>query len=149
MATLEKAIALAVEKHTGQRDKYGRPYILHPLRVMMQQDNETDQIVAILHDVVEDSEVTLADLREMGFDEIIIAALDGVTRRDEETYEEFVDRTLQNPISCRIKLADLQDNMDVRRIPDDLAEKDIARLKRYQRAWFRISEQVKSQLPFS
>jgi len=137
---LEQAIALAVEKHRGQRDKYGQPYIMHPIRVMMQLETDTERIVGILHDIVEDSDVTFADLRAMGYDEIIISALDGVTRRDDESYEEFVTRTAQNPLSVRVKLADLQDNMDIRRLPHELTEQDFARLQRYRKAWAKLTE---------
>lgn len=135
MPTLEHAIALAVEKHTGQVDKYGKPYILHPLRVMFKLNGQTEQTVGILHDVVEDSDITFDDLRQMGYSEDIVTALDGVTRRNDETYEEFVQRSKQHPISRRVKLADLEDNMDIRRLSNELTEKDFARLQRYRAAW--------------
>lgn len=138
MPTLEDAIALAVKMHQGQVDKVGQPYILHPLRVMFRMEEETAQIVGILHDVVEDSEVTFDDLRQWGYSEEIIEALDGVTRREEETYEEFVERSLAHPISRRVKLADLEDNMDVRRMPTTFTEKDFKRLERYRKAWTRL-----------
>ena len=138
MSTLEKAIALAVKVHQGQVDKYGRPYILHPLRVMFRLDTELEQIVGILHDVVEDSEVTFDDLRQMGYSNEVIAALDGVTRRSDETYAEFVERSLAHPVSRRVKLADLEDNMDLRRLPGEMTEKDFERLSRYRRAWERL-----------
>jgi (p)ppGpp synthase/HD superfamily hydrolase len=132
---LEQAIALAVEQHRGQVDKAGQPYILHPLRVMLAVSGETAQIVAVLHDVVEDCNITFDDLRCLGFTEEVIMALDGVTRRDDETYSEFIARSGQNPISRQVKLADLQDNMDIRRLPVELTNKDISRLQRYRRAW--------------
>ena len=138
MSTLEHAIALSVETHKGQVDKYGRPYILHPLRVMFRLGREDEQIVAVLHDVVEDSELTFDDVRQMGYSEEIIAALDGVTRRDDETYEEFVRRSGQNPISRRVKLADLEDNMDIRRLSNELTNKDFTRLQRYRKAWAQL-----------
>ena len=138
MPTLAHAIALAVEAHRGQVDRAGQPYILHPLRGMFQLESDIDRIVAILHDVVEDTPITFADLRQMGYSEEIIVALDGVTRREDESYEQFVERSAQNPISRRVKLADLTDNMDIRRIAGELGDKDVARLKRYQRAWQRL-----------
>ena len=138
MPTLAHAIALAVKAHQGQVDRAGQPYILHPLRVMFQLESDLDRIVAILHDVVEDTTYTFADLRQMGYSEEVIAALDGVTRRDEESYEEFVERSAQNPISRRVKLADLTDNMDIRRLDGELSDKEVVRLKRYQRAWQRL-----------
>lgn len=135
MPTLEDAIALAVEKHRGQVDKAGHPYILHPLRVMFRMATELEQIVGVLHDVIEDSELTFDDLRQMGYSEAVITPLDGVTRRPDETYDQFVARSKLHPISRRVKLADLEDNMDLRRSFKQLTEKDFDRLKRYRRAW--------------
>ena len=140
MSTLEQAIAVAVEAHKGQVDKYGQPYILHPLRVMFRLESVVDKIVGILHDVVEDTEMTFADLRQMGYSEEVIEALAGVTRRSDETYAAFVLRSRQHPISRRVKLADLEDNMDLRRLSSELSEKDFGRLKRYRRAWEQLQE---------
>jgi (p)ppGpp synthase/HD superfamily hydrolase len=139
MPTLEHAIALAVEAHQGQVDKAGQPYILHPLRVMFRLETELERIVGVLHDVVEDSEVTFADLRRMGYAEEVMAALDGVTRREDESYEEFVERSLAHPVSRRVKRADLEDNMDIRRCLPELTKQDFERLKRYRRAWERVT----------
>ena len=138
MATLERAIEIAVLAHKGARDKAGDPYILHPLRVMMRVDSQTEKIVAVLHDVIEDSKPPhrweVDDLRREGFSEEVLTALDGVTRRTDESYEEFVRRSAGNPVSRRVKIADLEDNMDVRRI-HELTEKDVDRLQRYMNAW--------------
>ncbi len=134
MPTLEHAIGLAVKIHRGQLDKAGRPYILHPLRVMFRLETELEQIVGVLHDVVEDSELTLSDLRRMGYPEVVIIALDGVTKREDESYEAFINRSQTNPVSSRVKLADLEDNLDLRRL-SRLTTKDFERLKRYWRAW--------------
>src|SRR6185503_15040426 len=109
--TLEDAIRLAVEAPHGQRDKVGQPYILHPLRVMFRLTTEAEQIVGVLHDVVEDTKYTFDDLRRLGYSEQILEALDGVTRRESESYEEFVLRSKKNPIARKVKLADLDDNM--------------------------------------
>ena len=138
MSTLENAIALAAKIHKDQVDKYGHPYILHPLRVMFRLDTELEQIVGVLHDVVEDSKLTFDDLRLMGYSEMVIEALDGVTRREDETYDEFVERSLAHPLSRRVKVADLEDNMDLRRVSGELSDKDCERIKRYRRAWERL-----------
>lgn len=135
--TLEDAIALAARAHAGQLDKAGQPYILHPLRVMMRLSDPPARIVAILHDTVEDTDVTLEQLRAAGYPAEILAALDAVTRRDTETYEEFVQRSALDPIGRRVKLADLADNMDLRRLPE-VKDKDADRLERYQRAWSQL-----------
>lgn len=133
---LEDAVALAVEAHRGQKDKAGQPYILHPLRVMLRLDTEEARRVGILHDVVEDSTVTLDELRGRGYPERELAALDALTRRSAagETYEAFIARVAANPLARVVKLADLEDNMDVRRLPtiDEVARE---RLERYRRAW--------------
>jgi (p)ppGpp synthase/HD superfamily hydrolase len=128
MATLERAIEIAVLAHKGALDKADAPYILHPLRVMMRVDSQTEKIVAVLH------------LRREGFSEEVLTALDGVTRRADESYEEFVRRSAGNPVSRRVKIADLEDNMDVRRIRE-LTEKDVARLNRYMSAWRSLTNQ--------
>lgn len=137
--TLEDAIALAVEAHRGQRDKAGQTYILHPLRVMMRLEAETARMVAVLHDVVEDSPFTQARLRELGYSEEILDALDHLTKREGETYEAFIERIRPHPLARQVKLADLEDNMDVRRLPA-LTAKDAERLVRYRAAWARLKE---------
>ena len=131
---LEKAIGIATEAHRGQTDRYGAPYILHPLRVMHRVNNEKEKIVAILHDVVEDTDWTFAALKKEGFSKDIIAALDCVTKREGEPYEKFVKRSGSNPLALRVKLADLEDNMDIRRMPKIDADA-LERLRKYHRAW--------------
>jgi (p)ppGpp synthase/HD superfamily hydrolase len=139
MSSLESAIAIAVRAHAGQSDKSGQPYILHPLRVMFRCQTDDQRIVAILHDVVEDTPVTVEDLRDQGFTKEILAALDCVTKREGESYEDFVERAAANPIARQVKLADLEDNMDLRRLgAADLGKKETDRLNRYIRAWHRL-----------
>ncbi len=133
MSTLERAIAIAVEAHTGQFDKAGEPYILHPLRVMMGVSTPESRIAAVLHDVVEDSEWTLDDLRREGFSDTVLSAVDSVTRRDEESYDDFVIRSGQDPIGRDVKIADLRDNANLSRIPHP-TPKDEARKQRYLKA---------------
>jgi (p)ppGpp synthase/HD superfamily hydrolase len=143
MSLLEKAIAIAVEAHRGQKDKSGAPYILHPLRVMARVQTEHEKIVAVLHDVVEDhGNVWPAErLRKEGFDDCILDALDRVTKRKDESYEQFVERSAANPISRAVKIADLEDNMDIRRL-NDVTEKDRERLKKYLAAHRRLLENL-------
>ena len=106
-------------------------YLLHPLRLMLRAQSDEERIVAVLHDVVEDSEWTLEGLRAEGFSETVLAAVDSVTRRRGEAYEDFVRRAGENPIGRRVKLADLEDNCDLGRISDP-SEKDIARVAKYR-----------------
>lgn len=131
---LDKALEIAIKAHSGQKDKVGAPYILHPLRIMMKMDTTEERIVAALHDVIEDSDITLEDLREAGFHKSILEAVDGLTRRKGEDYEAYVERASSIPLAKRIKIADLEDNMNFRRL-NNLMEKDAARMLRYQKAY--------------
>lgn len=133
MSTLEKAIAIATQAHEGQVDKGGNPYILHPLRIMLKMTTVETMIAAVLHDVLEDTEVTVEQLRNEGFSEEIIAAVIALTRNDGETYMEFIRRAKQNPIARHVKLGDLEDNSNLSRIQKP-TEKDHERLLRYKRA---------------
>lgn len=134
-ATLEDAISIASLAHKGQIDKAGSPYILHPLRMMMQMKSETAMMVAVLHDVVEDCKGwTFNRLRKNGFSEEVLAALDCVTSRSSESYEDFIKRVQTNPIAREVKIADLEDNMNIRRI-NELQPKDLERLEKYHRSW--------------
>src|SRR5690349_2225683 len=119
MSSLDLAIRIAVKAHKNQTDKYGNPYILHPLRVMGMGRTDEERIVGVLHDVVEDTDWTFEELRKEGFSERIIKALECVTKRsDDEDYDDFVERTRSNPLAVRVKLNDLIDNMDIRRMKE-------------------------------
>lgn len=111
MSTLDRAIELAIQAHAGQFDKAGEPYILHPLRVMLAQDGEVARIVGVLHDAVEDSDLTLEDLEHEGFAPEVIVAVDSVTRRGDESYSSFIERAGRDPIGRLVKIADLRDNL--------------------------------------
>ena len=137
---LDKAILIAAQAHLGQKDKNDAPYILHPLRMMLRFRAETEMIVAVLHDVVEDNpDWSLDRLRQEGFSEEIIQAVDHLTRRKDESYKEFTERATQNPLARQIKIADLEDNMDIKRYKH-LTEKDKKRLAKYHEAWLKLSE---------
>ena len=131
---LSEAIALAAAAHSGQFDKSGRPYILHPIRVMQscEPHGEKAQIVAVLHDVVEDTAVTFEDLRRAGFEDEIVAAVDAISHRTGvETYFEYIERCANNRIAALVKLADLEDNASpARRFGRDFD----SLLQRYERA---------------
>jgi len=143
---LNKAIEMAAKAHSGQVDKGGNPYILHPLRVMLnfcENENEATKICAILHDVVEDTDITFDDLRAEGFSEEVIAALDCLTKRNDENYDNFISRVLTNEIACKVKKGDLADNMDLTRISNPTA-KDKERIKKYREAKDRIMDAGRS-----
>lgn len=138
MPTLEDAILLAVQAHRGQVDKARRPLILHALRVMLRLDSDVERIVGVLHDVIEETGHTLESLRELSYPEEVLCALECLTKREGETYEQFVERIEANPIARRVKIADLEDNLDLRRLPR-LTEEDLERVRKYQNAWLRLS----------
>jgi (p)ppGpp synthase/HD superfamily hydrolase len=135
--TLERAIAIAATAHAGQVDKGGAPYILHPLKVMLRMSTLEERIVAVLHDVVEDCDISLEDLRQEGFSEVVLTAIESVTKVPGESYEDFVERAAQNPIGRVVKLADLEENSDLSRIASPSWE-DLERIEKYRRAIGRL-----------
>ena len=136
---LDKAIHIAARMHEGQKDKGGQPYILHPLRVMNEVEGETAKICAVLHDVVEDTGITFDDLSKEGFSEDVIEVLDALTKRENEEYDDFISRVLENKTACIVKLADLKDNLDLNRLPS-VTEEDFRRMEKYEAAEKRIIE---------
>lgn len=137
--TLERAIEIAVTAHKGVVDKYGAPYIGHVMRVMNMGRNDEERICGVLHDVVEDTSWTFEQLAAEGLNAGILEALRCVTKlSDNEDYEQFTDRILQNRLACLVKLNDLADNMDITRIPQ-VTEKDVSRLNKYLVAYRRIA----------
>ncbi|MBU5345848.1 HD domain-containing protein [Paenibacillus lautus] len=137
------AISIALKAHKGQVDKGGNPYILHPLAVMNRVETIEEKIVAVLHDVVEDTEVTIDQLRETGFSEEILEAINLLTKAKEDSYEEFIEKTLKNRIARNVKIADIKENMNLSRIQDP-SEQDYMRLEKYKRALERLERQFES-----
>jgi GTP diphosphokinase / guanosine-3',5'-bis(diphosphate) 3'-diphosphatase len=131
MSTLERAIEIAARAHAGQVDKAGAPYILHPLRVMMAVDSPDERMAAVMHDVVEDTSVTLEELRSHGFAEEVLTAIHALTKTPGEGRLAAAKRASANPIARAVKLADVADNMNLSRIAQP-TEKDFARLKEYE-----------------
>lgn len=144
MSTLEKAIRIASRAHEGVKDKQGQPYILHPLRVMLGCDDPDAQIVAILHDVVEDTDVTHDDIKKDGFSESILAALRLVTHSRRDSYADYVIRCKADPLARAVKLADLQDNARLTRVmmrPDQL-DRDLSRVKKYLLSYRYLCDEI-------
>ena len=138
MSTLERAIEIATQAHEGQVDKAGNAYIGHPLRVMAMGKTEQEKIAGVLHDIVEDSPWTFEMLEAEGFAPEIIAALKCVTKISEnEDYDDFIERVKKNPLAVAVKINDLTDNMDIRRLPY-LSDKDVKRLKKYLKAYKKL-----------
>ena len=138
MHLIEKALSIALKAHTGQIDKVGQPYILHPLRMMMNVETEDEQVVALLHDVIEDSDFTSEDLLEAGIPEYIVIAVEHLTNRDDESYDQFIDRAMQNDLAARVKRADIEDNINVLRL-STVKERDLERIVRYHKAWKKLT----------
>lgn len=133
---LGTAIALAARIHESQKDKGGKPYILHPLRLMMRLrcDDEELMSIAVLHDVVEDSEVTISDLTDMGFSKRVTDALFLLTHVKGDSYEAYIRKIGTSRDATLVKLEDLRDNSDITRLKG-LTEKDHARLMKYNKSF--------------
>lgn len=129
----KKAMKLCFLAHKEQTDKSGLPYVFHPFHLAEQMDDEMTTIVALLHDVVEDSEYTLDDLREMGFPEEAVAAIALMTHGEGVPYLEYVANIKDNPIARTVKLADLRHNSDLSRL-DNVDAKALARVEKYAAA---------------
>ena len=128
------ALELAVEKHKNQTDKAGNPYILHPLHVMENVNSKEGKIVAILHDIIEDTDITEDYLLKIGLSKRIIDAVVALTRSEDIDYQEYIKNLSSNPLAKEVKLADLEHNMDLKRLPT-LEEKDLERNRKYQIAY--------------
>ena len=131
MSSIETAIELAAIQHAGATDKAGAPYIFHPLRVMFTVSTPFEKMAAVLHDVVEDTDLTLNDLQEMNFPNKVVEAVDALTKRDGETRLDAAKRAAKNKIALVVKLADIKDNMDLSRIHKP-TDRDYSRLDEYQ-----------------
>lgn len=130
---LDKAAFICVTRHAGQRDKMGCAYFLHPMRVAARCKNDDEKIAALLHDTIEDTDVTPEFLHDEGFPQYIIEAILSVTRHSGESYEDFVARAAQNPIGRAVKLHDLEDNLNVMRL-DKVSPETAERLTKYLKA---------------
>ncbi|MBZ0167764.1 MAG: GTP pyrophosphokinase [Candidatus Omnitrophica bacterium] len=139
MSDLQRAIEIAVEAHKDQTRRNGSPYILHPLRVMVSMQNELQQMVAVLHDVVEDSPWTIEQLRAEGFSEAVLDAVAALTKSADDDYQEYLQRVRSNPVARAVKLADLRDNMNVPELPE-VTDSDRQRLEKYRAAFILLQD---------
>ena len=133
------AYEIAKTAHSGQVDKGGNPYIQHVEAVAERCTDSNTKIVALLHDVIEDTPLTLSDLRAYGFTEAILSAVDAITKRKKECRTDYLQRVKQNALARQVKIADLQHNTDISRIPNPTSQ-DIERSKRYQKEVLYLSE---------
>lgn len=137
MSMIETALAIAIEAYAGKTDKAGQAYILHPLRLMAKMTDEEAMAAAILHDVIEDSDITACDLRQRGIPEGVVWAVQCLSRNQGESYADFIERVRLNPLATAIKLADIEDNLNVLRL-SALTDADLRRVEKYHRAWHRL-----------
>jgi (p)ppGpp synthase/HD superfamily hydrolase len=131
MSTLERAIEIAVQAHTNQVDKGNQPYILHPLRVMLAVHTNRERMAAVLHDVIEDTPISVDDLVLEGFPEEVIDAVRALTKLEGESRMDAAKRVIQNPIAMTVKIEDVKDNINLGRIPNP-TEADFARRGEYE-----------------
>ena len=141
MENIRKALRIAKEAHGITKDRGGADYIFHPIRVALGCETAEEKVVALLHDVVEDTHITLDDLRKE-LPPHIINAVDAITRREGETYEDFVQRTKLDPIARKVKILDLLDNLDESRMPSPATEDDMERRIKYTRALAELESDI-------
>ncbi len=134
MKLIEKALQLALDAHIGQTDKSGEAYIFHPLRLMAKVKTEEEKAVALLHDVIEDSEHTKESLIKEGIPNVVVDAVLALTKQEGESYESFIARAKENELAKSVKIADLEDNINILRL-SELNQKDLERVKKYHSAW--------------
>lgn len=140
---LERAIRIAVNAHFGAVDKADKPYIFHPLRVMNSVESIEEKIVAILHDVIEDTDITADDLLLVGIPENLVIEIIALTHHPDVDYDEYVKQISGHKIASKVKLADLKDNMDITRYKE-ITDGDFERLKRYHRNYIYLKNKPKT-----
>lgn len=141
---LERAISIAVEVHTGQTDRFHRPVILHVLRVMMRGQDVEERLLGALHDIQERSDITVEALAGEGFPPQVLKALDHITRREGEDYGHYIDRVAQDDLALRVKLHDLADKLDIRRLKE-MEAADLKRFNRHLAAFHRLRKQARTE----
>lgn len=138
MNIIEKSLEIALKAYAGQTDKAGKTYILHPLRLMAKMETEEEMSVALLHDVIEDSDYTAENLLENGIPANVVNAVQYLTKNAGENYDAFIKRVLQNKLAAKVKKADIEDNINILRL-NSITDKDLKRIAKYHKAWHKIS----------
>ena len=137
---LAAAIQIAVNAHAAQFDKGGKPYILHPLHLMNQLLFDPElAAIAVLHDVVEDSDITFESLKQTGMGDRVIAALRLLTHKPEQSYDDYVQQICTNYDAIRVKRKDLEHNSDITRLRG-IEQKDLIRMQKYHKAFIQLTE---------
>lgn len=142
-ASLEDAIALVANHFSGITDKSGQPYVLHCIRVMMGVEDLEAKIIGVMHDLVEDTPVTLDDLRSLGFSETVVSGVDMMTHRPEVPYADYVVRLRENDLARQVKLADLRDNLALQRVlfRGGRLDRDLSRIAKYLATYRFLSDE--------
>ena len=136
---LSHAISIAIKAHGDQLDRNGQPYIGHPFRVMNAGQTLEEKIVGVLHDLIEDTHLSFMDLSTEGFSEEIIDAVHALSKLENEDYDHYIGRVMRNDLAIRVKLNDLTDNMDMRRLKS-LKDEDVVRMRKYLDAYNQLTE---------
>lgn len=139
MTHLESAIIIATNAHMGQFDKAGAPYILHPLRVMMRMPTIEGKIVAVCHDLIEDTSITLRDLVYEGFTDQVVCAIDSMSKCENEPYNDYLDRVISDKLASECKLEDMRDNSNIYRL-QKIAKRHLEMIAKYHKGALRILE---------
>ena len=137
----EKAMDIALKAHEGQKDKAGAPYLLHVLRVMMSVEKMDEKIVALLHDVVEDSEMTIDDLKKDKFPSKITKAVDLLSKKENQRYDDYIIEIRKDSLARAVKMADLKDNLNTNRLKK-ISDSDKLRIKKYKQALKTLNSQL-------
>ena len=135
---LKRAMYIAIKAHEKQLDRNNQPYIGHPLRVMEAGKTSEEKIVGVLHDLIEDTKITLTNLSNEGFSDNIIDAVHALSKLDNEKYDHYIQRVQKNDLAVRVKLNDLTDNMDLRRL-EELTDEDVTRMRKYLNAYNQLT----------
>ena len=141
MKLIEKSLQIALRAYAGKTDKAGREYILHPLRVMAKMQTDLEMSAALLHDVLEDSDITAEQLLAEGIPAEVVEAVRCLSKKENEDYQDFVARAKKNSLAAKVKIADIEDNIDVLRL-NSLDENDLARVHKYHTAWRLLNEDL-------
>lgn len=132
---------IALRAYAGRKDKAGQTYILHPLRLMNRMESDVERAVALLHDVIEDSDITDEELLNEGIPKTVVDAVKCLTKREEENYDDFIARVSANDLATKIKIVDIEDNINVLRLKR-LTKKDLARVVKYHSAWNQLKNRA-------
>ena len=137
MDIIETSLQIALNAYKGQKDKAGETYILHPLRIMAKMNSLEEKATALLHDVIEDSDYTSEDLINEGIPSTVVDAVLALTKNDGEDYDQFIDRVLKNKLAAKVKIADIEDNINLLRL-GSISDADLQRVTKYHRSWHKL-----------